>query len=282
MWDADNNTCVNTFSFPDTLENQQLGCLWQGEHLLSLNLNGDITYLDEANPAQPKRVVKGHLKNLTALAVLPGGERFYAASSDGRASCYDVASGECTLLGAGYGCNVTSLELVDGGLQATCYDDTISLTPLDAPEISSNRLTLPSQPRQAATTGAVTVVACVNHVVVVKDGKVVSSTDVAFEPLSVAVSPDGSVAAVGGKNKSIRIYSISGDRLEEKQVVEASGSVECLGYSPCGKFLASGDGGRNVFVWDVADYSKKMSRWKYHNSKIVSLAWTSDSKHIAS
>ena len=117
MWEAESNTCVKTFSFPNTLENMQLGCLWQGEHIITVNLNGDITYLDEANPEQPKRVVKGHLKNITALAVADGGETFYAASSDGRTSRYSVKTGECTLMGAGYGANVTSLELVDGGLQ---------------------------------------------------------------------------------------------------------------------------------------------------------------------
>lgn len=66
------------------------------------------------------------------------------------------------------------------------------------------------------------------------------------------------------------------------QVLEASGSVECLSYSPCGTFLASGDGGRNVYVYDASkDYERKMDRWKYHASKVVAMAWTSDSKHLA-
>ena len=166
--------------------------------------------------------------------------------------------------------------------QATCYDDTISVTPLEATEVSADRLTLPSQPREAATANSVTVAACINHVVVVKNNKVASTLQVDYEPLCVAMMPDGSSVAVGGKNKSIHVYAVEGDALKEKKVVEASGSVECLAYSPCGKFLGSGDGGRNVYVWDAADdYSRKMGRWKYHNSKVVSIAWTSDSKHIA-
>lgn len=283
MWDAENNTCLATFTFADVLENQQLGCLWQGDTIISVGLGGDITYLDEANPSTPKRVLKAHLKGISALAVVPGGERFYAASSDGRTSCYEVASGDCTLIGNGYGCNVTSLQVVDGTLQATAFDDTFSETPLDAADITADRLPLGSQPHDAASAaGGATVVACAGSVVVVQGGKVVCTVPADYEPLSVASNPAGSEVAVGGKNKSIHIYSLSGGKLEEKQVLEASGSVHCVGYSPCGKFLASGDSGRNVFVYDAsAGYACKMDRWKFHRSKVVSLAWTSDSKHIA-
>lgn len=37
---------------------QQLGCLWQKDHLLSVSLSGYINYLDKNNPTKPLRVIK--------------------------------------------------------------------------------------------------------------------------------------------------------------------------------------------------------------------------------
>lgn len=49
-----------TFSANPTKDHQQLGCAWVGENLITVALNGDITYLDRANPDTPLRVLKGH------------------------------------------------------------------------------------------------------------------------------------------------------------------------------------------------------------------------------
>lgn len=37
---------------------QQLGCLWQGDHILSVSLSGYINYLDKNNPNKPLRSIK--------------------------------------------------------------------------------------------------------------------------------------------------------------------------------------------------------------------------------
>ena len=42
----------------NAVEDQQLGCLWQGTNLLSISLSGFINYLDVNNPSTPLRVVK--------------------------------------------------------------------------------------------------------------------------------------------------------------------------------------------------------------------------------
>ena len=41
-------TVVNDFVMGKEVGDQQLGCLWQNEHLLSVGLNGFINYLDPA------------------------------------------------------------------------------------------------------------------------------------------------------------------------------------------------------------------------------------------
>jgi hypothetical protein len=46
-----------TFKFGSAIEDMQVGCLWQGEYLLSVSLSGYINYLDRENPDTPKRVI---------------------------------------------------------------------------------------------------------------------------------------------------------------------------------------------------------------------------------
>lgn len=41
------------------IQDMQVGCLWQGEYLLTVSLSGHINYLDVNNPAKPIRILKG-------------------------------------------------------------------------------------------------------------------------------------------------------------------------------------------------------------------------------
>ena len=72
------------FKMGDQVEDQQVSCLWQGEYLLSVSLSGHINYLDRDNPDRPLRILKGHNKNLSAVASYNNGSTIYSASFDGR------------------------------------------------------------------------------------------------------------------------------------------------------------------------------------------------------
>lgn len=92
------------------VEDQQVGCLWQGSYLLSVSLSGAINYLDVNNPSKPLRVlrvrlhacstcmdigmdmyvvfemsfVQGQNKNLSSIATSQDESTVYAGSIDGR------------------------------------------------------------------------------------------------------------------------------------------------------------------------------------------------------
>ena len=40
------------------VDDMQVGCLWQGDFILSVSLSGHINYLDKANPSKPFRILK--------------------------------------------------------------------------------------------------------------------------------------------------------------------------------------------------------------------------------
>ena len=48
------------------VEDQQVGCLWQGSHLLSVSLSGFINYLDVNNPDKPLRVLRVGISSIAA------------------------------------------------------------------------------------------------------------------------------------------------------------------------------------------------------------------------
>lgn len=49
---------LTTFNMGGDVMDQQLGCLWQKDHLLSISLSGYINYLDKSNPDRPFRTIK--------------------------------------------------------------------------------------------------------------------------------------------------------------------------------------------------------------------------------
>lgn len=58
LWDVASGTAVTTFKLGADVQDQQLGCLWQKNHLLSISLSGYINYLDKNNPNKPIRTIK--------------------------------------------------------------------------------------------------------------------------------------------------------------------------------------------------------------------------------
>lgn len=283
LWDVEANKCVTTFTFGDEIEHQQYGCLWQGEHLLSVGLNGFITYLDRNTPDKPLRVIKGHTKAITALAVDTDKGAFYAGSFDGRVSSYSFETGNAEIYGSLPTNGITSLAVQNNQLVTAAMDDTVSYTESGSAALSAEtKSKLDSQPRDVAVRAdGLSVVACLKEILVHRDGKKVFTLPVAYEPECVSVSGDN--VAVGGKDGKVYIFAIEADTLVARETIEASGPVNDVAFSPDGAWLATADGGRNVFVFDVANgYAKKYQKWKYHTGKVSCVAWSPNSQYVAS
>ncbi|XP_066488091.1 WD repeat-containing protein 1 [Tiliqua scincoides] len=290
IWDVGANSIVNTFNMGSNVLDQQLGCLWQKDHLLTLSLSGYINYLDKNNPDKPLRVIKGHSKSIQCLTVHKNGGKsyIYSGSHDGHINYWDAETGENDeFLGKGHTNQVSRMAVDESEQLVSCsMDDTVRYTSLSKKDYSGQDVVkMDVQPKCVAVgPGGYTVVVCIGEIVLMKDKKkcfVVNNPG--FEPEAVAVHPGGGTAAVGGTDGKVYLYAIQGTSLQrEEKTLEAKGPVTDLAYSHDGAFLAVTDASKVVTAFSVADGYAEHNVFYGHHAKIVCIAWSPDNEHFAS
>jgi len=65
IWNYEEGTVCHTFNFSDkpTSGDMQVSCLWLGDNIYSISLNGKINYLHKDKGDKPFKVLTGHKKN---------------------------------------------------------------------------------------------------------------------------------------------------------------------------------------------------------------------------
>lgn len=249
----------------------QLGCLWQGDHILTVNGYGHITYHNFDEPSQPLRVIKGHMQPISAMTVSGDRSLIFTGSLEG-SFWWEAASGaNDNFIGKGHANQVTDMAVDGDTLYSVGVDDTLRFSSVSDRKFSDDAVKLDSQPKAVAVRDGVVVVACVKHVIVLEGRQRRSMMSTKDEAVSVSMRPKGSEVAVAFQNGKMCIYTIENWTLTEKQEISLEKVPSCLAYSSDGEFLAV-NGERIVYTYRTSDYTV-LSQGQPHAARVTCLAW---------
>ncbi|CAD5116487.1 DgyrCDS5367 [Dimorphilus gyrociliatus] len=284
IWDIQANSVVTTFDMGKAIEDMQVGCLWQGSHLLTVSLSGYINYLDKNNPSTPLRIIKGHNLPITSLAVTEDKSAIFSASSDGAICRWRINGDNEMLNGSKHDNKIQKINIVRGKLISCSMDDTIAFSDVSEARYG-DKVKLQSQPRGMSTSpSGLTVVASTNHISILMNGSMVKSVPIDFEGQSSAVHPHEKEFAVCGGDSKLRIYSYDDSfSLTIKREIVVQGVITDMSYSPDGTFLGAASSGRPIYCFRLPDYEDlTSSQWVYHTARVNSVCWSDDGKRLFS
>lgn len=292
IWDTETQKSVSTHKMGahDT-EDQQVGCLWQGNHLLSVSLSGKINYVDRNNNDKPLRVIHGHNKAITSVSYDQSEKNFYTGSFDAVLTRWNETDGsnEC-FLGSGHTNQIQNIHIQNGNLVTGSMDGTVRVTPLSTREYSA-AFKCEKDVTDVVVgikNNSLIVATSLDGISVIQSGvevsKQVTKTKTTYEPTCLALSSDEKQIAVGGKDKIIHIYSIEGTTLTEvKTFKDHEQPLSAIAYSSDGKHLASAAKGE-IFVFDLEKGEKCLysNGWgSYHQAEVRAVRWAPDNTHLA-
>ncbi|KAF9794870.1 hypothetical protein SFRURICE_005105 [Spodoptera frugiperda] len=273
IWDVETMQRTVLFNMGNAVENQQVSCLWQGKHLLSVSLSGVINYLDIENPDKPLQILMGHNKPITCLALHPDRHTVYTASHDGCVTAWNVATGEGRhIQGTGHGNQVQGMRPAANGALLTCgIDDTLRRAAPSAegevPTYTDVSIPLGSQPRgmDHIIEDDTTIVATVKELAVVIGTSKQSSLPLSYEPTCVSIDTKSRHVAVGGADNKVHMYTLDVRTLTPGVTLDHLGPVTDVSFSPDSKYLLA--------------HNKE---WGFHTARVNCVAWSPDSTRIAS
>jgi WD repeat-containing protein 1 (actin-interacting protein 1) len=260
-------------------------------------LNGDINYMHEGTP-KPSRVISGHQKNITALALSSTGTEaptLWTGSYEGRLCAWDTAKGSAeTVDGDGHTNIISGLAASSSSkghpqLYSVGWDDTLRSVDVSAKTFTGASTHLSSQPKAlACTADSMVIVAQVESVIVYLDGEEVGELPLKSSPTSLAAASTS--VAIGAADSSLRFYTVTPNKAPKQiaSVDKVSASpLTAVAFSKDGKLVAAGDTSGKIFVYklEVGSSTPELvtNRWSSaHTAKITSIAWNEAGTHAVS
>lgn len=306
LWDVSSKNLVTEFQMGTTVDDQQVSCLWQNNHLLSVSLSGFINYLDVNNPNKPLQVIKGHNKPITALALSEDRSTIYTASHDGYVTNWNSGNGTNDRVnGNGHGNQVNSIKAFGDFIYTNGIDDSVKQISVEGNCYTGIEMKLNCQPRgmDILKDKNIIVVGCVNEVVVLNNNQKQSVLPIKYEASCVSINQESNEVAIGGDDNKIHIYELNGNNLILKRELEHLGAITDCAYSPNYQYLVVSDVNRKVILYKLPEYEVSMfvhlitifinyfilifklavkQEWGFHNARVNCVAWSPNSTFVAS
>lgn len=286
LWNVETRELISEFPIGTTVDDQQVSCLWQGDHLITVSLSGFITYLDVNNPEKPLRIVKGHNKPITVLGLSDDRSTIYTGSHDGAVTAWNSGSGtNDRVAGAGHGNQINGIRSAGDVIYTCGIDDSLREISVEGNTYTDTVVKLNCQPRglDIFREQNTIIVGCQRDITVVKDKKKLFSLPIKYESSCVSTNAESLEVAVGGDDNKVHVYTLTGDQLNVKVELEHLGAITDVAYAPNHKFLAACDSNRKVIVYSTDEYKQAHKQeWGFHNARVNCVAWSPNSQMVAS
>ncbi|MCJ1270683.1 WD40 repeat-like protein [Lobaria immixta] len=289
IWDVEAGKAVQSWRMGEegsvSIPDHQVGVVWPTGRsdglVISLNLAGDLNYLQEGM-SKPQKVVQGHQKNITAVAVdkdFTSDSTFFTGSSDGRICSWNplVGVGE-TVDGNAHTNYVSGISSSGGRIFSVGWDDTLRSIDISARTFTGTFSKTDGQPKGVAISNNSAVIATHRSITLSTDGQTHESLPTKFGPTTIAAN--GTLIAVGGDDNALHIYSASLG--PEKEIKDPSSLITALSFSPSGALLAVGFSSGKITVFDTQSWDTSITRWSSHTGRVTSIAWNVAGTHAVS
>ncbi|KAJ2300423.1 WD40 repeat-like protein [Coemansia sp. RSA 353] len=276
FWDIAADKLVGSVEMGAGPEHMQVGCAWAGDRIVTLSLNGNLSFL-RCGAAAPERVVTGHQKSITAATVADGA--LYTASYDGRVCAWDLDAGTASVVvGAGSGGAVEAAAAHGATVALASQDNTLRFVAGDS---VARAVPLGAAARSLAfADDAVVAVLQDDAVALVRDSNV---ERLAIGGAIRAVAARGTAVAIGFADSHVQLYKLRNSQLEPTVSIAAhSREITALAFSDDGTMIASGDAGGKIVVSRTDDASTVTTRWGAHTARVYSIAWAADGDRAVS
>ncbi|GIY55967.1 actin-interacting protein 1 [Caerostris extrusa] len=319
LWDVSTMTAISEFVMGKDIIDQQVSCLWQGEHLLSVSLAGFISYLDINNPSKPIQVLKGHNKSITSLMYLREKKELYTASHDGAVMYWNTDKGVCNnIKGRGHSNQIQGMAYNNAEtIHTVSLDDTLKHINTETHkyvEFGTMKCDSPPKGIHSVKSG-LTIVGCLTEIIVIYDTEAYKfPLDFESSCISVHSTSDDPLCdceiALGGNDKKVHTFRYDqqlleprlteediedllrqGKEPEDKYPIEfrkvsseaESGYITAIKYSPNGFYIATANTNRKVMLYisETLELAHK-HEWGFHRATVNCLAWNPNNLFVAS
>ncbi|OAV88184.1 hypothetical protein PTTG_29123 [Puccinia triticina 1-1 BBBD Race 1] len=281
-WDASTQKHVGTWKLADSPspEQQLVGGTWlEGNRLVSLAYNGDLTILDDRQ-SEPVKKLYSCQKGIIAASKCPKSSGVYAGDSSGRVFHYSN-EGVCKPVGASTSSNIISLSTSNSKVYSVSMDDLVKEITSEAVYNTNVAVPLPAQGKDicAHSTADVALVITSNEARLIESGNSITTIPLDFSATACALSPH--FAAIGAADGKVYVYDAALKSLGT--LSKSISSVTCMAISPDEKFLGVGEQNGKIMIYELSgEYTLKISQWCWHTARIMSLNWSACSAFLAS
>jgi len=294
IWDFEKGECIQTVKFADkpAITDMQVACGWAKDYIVSVSLSGQINFLSPDKDV-PVKVLAGHKKAINSMDVDEKENKAYTACKDGYIVETDYKTGaNAFFTGKGHG--GTSIKYVGlncdrSKLLSISTDGLCLLNSVADKMFAEKGVKVDGAPRCFATANLDASLALVgthkNQFIVLRNGEVEETVKLEGTPCAIAFAPDDSEVAVALEDLTIVFFNLKWEKSETLKNELIRGKVSKIKYSPCGKRFLTADDQRNIWNWDrgnLKDPVNSKTSWRYHDSTVSDLAWSSDSKQVIS